>query len=135
MIPMTNTQSKQLEEGLELLLDYKLELFFDYNRTEMLVPVVVQDNTTLQVLMLAYANQAAFQKTLETGYATFYSRSRDELWTKGETSGNKLLVREILTDCDQDALHLQSRDGERRSLPHTNAGWRSQNIVLLPTAG
>jgi phosphoribosyl-AMP cyclohydrolase len=56
------------------------------------------------VLMLGFMNEEAFRKTVETGYATFYSRSRDKLWMKGETSGHKLVVKQISTDCDQDSL-------------------------------
>ena len=69
-----------------------------------LVPVVVQDATTNEVLTLAYANREAVEKTLATGEAHFYSRSRDELWRKGETSGNTQRVVEVRLDCDGDAL-------------------------------
>lgn len=69
-----------------------------------LIPVVAQDFLTGEIRMLAFANQAAVDKTLATGLATFWSRSRKALWTKGETSGNALTVREVLVDCDEDAL-------------------------------
>lgn len=69
-----------------------------------LIPAVIQEAATNKVLMLGYMNDEAFRKTLETGYVTFYSRSRKMLWTKGETSGHKLEVREMRVDCDQDAL-------------------------------
>ena len=69
-----------------------------------LLPVVVQDATTLKVLMVAYMNREAYEKTVETGKATFYSRSRNSLWTKGETSGNYLNVVSIKADCDNDTL-------------------------------
>lgn len=69
-----------------------------------LVPVIVQDRVTLKVLMLGYMNAEALQKTQESGKVTFWSRSRGCLWTKGETSGNFLLLKEIFVDCDADTL-------------------------------
>ncbi|WP_077604451.1 bifunctional phosphoribosyl-AMP cyclohydrolase/phosphoribosyl-ATP diphosphatase HisIE [Oceanobacillus sojae] len=72
-----------------------------------LVPAIVQDYTTGEVLTLAYMNEVSLVKTLETGETWFYSRSRKELWNKGETSGNKQLVKRIKVDCDQDALVVQ----------------------------
>ncbi|WP_299462907.1 phosphoribosyl-AMP cyclohydrolase [uncultured Microscilla sp.] len=72
-----------------------------------LLPVIVQEQNSGNVLMLGYANEAALQETLETGYATFWSTSRNELWTKGKTSGDYLKITHILTDCDQDALVYQ----------------------------
>jgi len=69
-----------------------------------LLAVVVQDATTAEVLMVAYANADAVRLTVETGQAWFWSRSRQELWHKGETSGNTMQVREILVDCDADTL-------------------------------
>ena len=72
-----------------------------------LLPVVVQDATTLKVLMVAYMNREAFEKTVETGKATFFSRSRGSLWTKGETSGNFLNVVSIAADCDNDTLLIK----------------------------
>lgn len=69
-----------------------------------LVPTIVQDATSKQVLMLAYMNAASLQKTLESGQTVFWSRSRNELWHKGATSGNTQTVREIRVDCDADTL-------------------------------
>lgn len=74
-----------------------------------LVPVVVQDAETGQVLMMAYANAQAVEKTRDTGWAHFWSRSRQTLWKKGETSGNALKVLAVLGDCDEDALLYQVR--------------------------
>lgn len=74
-----------------------------------LIPVVVQDNQTLEVLMLAYANAEAVRLTMETGTAWFWSRSRNELWNKGATSGNYMFVDQMLTDCDTDSLLLLCR--------------------------
>ncbi len=72
-----------------------------------LLPAVAQDAATGEVLMLAYINQASWEETLKTGLATYWSRSRQELWTKGKTSGNVQQVKEILVDCDQDAVVLK----------------------------
>ena len=74
-----------------------------------LLPVIVQDNTTLKVLMLGYMNREAFEKTVKEGVVTFWSRSRKCLWTKGETSGNFLHVVEMLPDCDADTLLVRAR--------------------------
>ena len=76
----------------------------DFTKTGGLVPAIVQDNETGEVLMLAYMNQEAFDATLSTGKATFYSRGRQTLWVKGETSGNVQLVKEIRIDCDDDTV-------------------------------
>ena len=74
-----------------------------------LLPVIVQDATTLKVLMLGYMNREAFDKTVAEGRVTFWSRSRECLWTKGETSGNFLHVEELLKDCDSDTLLVRAR--------------------------
>ncbi|MDR2894646.1 MAG: bifunctional phosphoribosyl-AMP cyclohydrolase/phosphoribosyl-ATP diphosphatase HisIE [Alistipes sp.] len=74
-----------------------------------LVPAIVQDNDTLQVLMLGYMNRPAYERTLETGRVTFWSRTRQTLWTKGETSGNFLEVVSISVDCDSDTLLVRAR--------------------------
>ncbi|MCX6621172.1 MAG: phosphoribosyl-AMP cyclohydrolase [Acidobacteria bacterium] len=76
----------------------------DFAKDGGLVAAIIQDHATGRVLMLGYMNEEAFQKTVETGFATFYSRSRKKLWLKGETSGHRLVVKEISTDCDLDAL-------------------------------
>ena len=76
----------------------------DFEKGGGLVPVVVQDINTKTVLMLAYANKEALMKTIETGYAHYYSRSRKKIWKKGETSGNVQKVVKILLDCDEDTL-------------------------------
>ena len=76
----------------------------NFKKTDGLITAVIQDHKTGRVLMVGFMNEEAFQKTVETGFATFYSRSRKKLWLKGETSGHRLVVKEIFTDCDQDAL-------------------------------
>ena len=79
----------------------------DFIKTGGLVPAIVQDNETGEILMLAYMNQEAFDATLSTGKATYYSRSRQTLWVKGETSGNVQLVKEIRIDCDDDTVLIK----------------------------
>jgi len=79
----------------------------NFNKGNGLVPVVIQDNNTLQVLMVGYMNEEAFKKTREEGKVTFFSRSKNRLWTKGETSGNYLIVKEITIDCDNDTLLIK----------------------------
>jgi phosphoribosyl-AMP cyclohydrolase len=76
----------------------------DFEKMQGLAPVIVQDARTGEVLMLGFMNRAAYDKTLTTGYVTFYSRTRNELWTKGETSGNRLKVLSALADCDLDTV-------------------------------
>jgi len=78
----------------------------DFSKLNGLVPDVIQDGATREVLMVGFMNQAALDKTVETGFATFFSRTRNKLWTKGETSGNRLQVDRILVDCDDDTLLL-----------------------------
>jgi phosphoribosyl-AMP cyclohydrolase len=79
----------------------------DYTKLDGLVAAVIQDHASGRVLMVGFMNQEAFRKTVETGFATFYSRSRNKLWLKGETSGHRLIVKEISTDCDRDAVLLK----------------------------
>ena len=79
----------------------------DFNKGKGLLPAIVQDYETGDVLMLAYMNRESWLKTLETGRATFWSRSRNALWIKGETSGHVQLVREVMIDCDEDTILLK----------------------------
>lgn len=72
------------------------------------MPAIIQDSTTNKVLMLGYMNEKALQKTMAEQKVTFYSRTKDRLWTKGETSGNFLFVKEIIADCDQDTLLIKA---------------------------
>lgn len=78
----------------------------DFTKLGGLIPAVIQDATTSEVLMVGFMNEEAFDRTRQTGFATFFSRSRDTLWTKGETSGNRLKVERILLDCDDDTVLL-----------------------------
>ncbi len=94
----------------------------DFKKGGGLVPAIVQDHETNEVLMLAYMNEQSWQKTLETGKATYWSRSRNALWVKGESSGNVQLVKEILIDCDNDTVLLKV-DQKGGAACHT--GYRS----------
>jgi len=76
----------------------------EFNKINGLIPVIIQDDTSLQVLMLGYMNEEAYQKTIAEQKVSFYSRSRKRIWTKGETSGNFLWVKEMFLDCDNDSL-------------------------------
>ena len=92
-----------------------------------LVPAVVQDYKTQKVLMLGFMNEAAFKKTEEIGKVTFYSRSKGRLWTKGEESGNFLLVKQMLSDCDDDTLLIKAEP--KGPVCHTGADtcWSERN--------
>ncbi len=79
-------------------------LNLDFKKTGGLIPAIVQDYETGEVLMLAYINKEAWEATLSTGKATYFSRSRQTLWIKGETSGNMQIIREIRIDCDDDTV-------------------------------
>jgi phosphoribosyl-AMP cyclohydrolase len=79
----------------------------DYSKLNGLIPAVIQDAESAEVLMVGFMNDVALAETRRTGYATFFSRSRNALWMKGETSGNKLHVVEILVDCDDDTVLLK----------------------------
>src|SRR5476651_1429548 len=105
----------------------------NFNKTDGLVPVVIQDEQTLEVLMLGYMNKEAYDKTVQENIVTFFSRSKNRLWTKGETSNNFLHVKSISLDCDQDTLLIKVKpDG-----PTCHTGDRScfktgynQNFIL-----
>jgi phosphoribosyl-AMP cyclohydrolase len=79
----------------------------DYSKLDGLIPAVIQDHSTARVLMVGFMNEEAFRKTVETGFATFYSRSRNKLWLKGESSGHRLAVKSIRTDCDEDCVLVE----------------------------
>jgi phosphoribosyl-ATP pyrophosphohydrolase/phosphoribosyl-AMP cyclohydrolase len=79
----------------------------DYSKLDGLIPAVIQDAESAEVLMVGFMNDEALAQTRRTGYATFFSRTRGKLWTKGETSGNKLQVVETLVDCDDDTVLLK----------------------------
>ena len=79
----------------------------DFSKLDGLIPAVIQDHSTGEVLMVGFMNDEALRLTRETGFATFFSRTRGKLWTKGETSGNRLQVTRILVDCDDDTVLVQ----------------------------
>jgi phosphoribosyl-ATP pyrophosphohydrolase/phosphoribosyl-AMP cyclohydrolase len=81
----------------------------DFDKLNGLIPAVVQDDATNEVLMVGFMNAEALARTRETGFVTFFSRSRNTLWTKGETSGNRLEVVRLLTDCDDDTVLVRAR--------------------------
>ena len=85
---------------------FNMEL--DFSKLNGLVTAVVQDHKTGRVLMVGFMNEESFRKTVETGFVTFFSRSRNKLWLKGETSGHRLVVKEIATDCDRDTLLIKA---------------------------
>ncbi len=100
----------------------------DFSKLGGLITAVIQDHKTGRVLMVGFMNDEAFRKTVETGYATFFSRSRNKLWLKGETSGHRLVVKEISTDCDRDALLVKVEALGPGRLP------RRLRELLLPAA-
>ena len=104
----------------------------DFAKGAGLVPVVVQDAATHAVLMLGYANREAVERTLQSGHLHFWSRSRDELWLKGDRSGNFLQVRRLALDCDGDALlaEVEPATGET-PVCHTGAATRFHNDLPL----
>lgn len=110
----------------------------DFDKMMGLAPAIVQDASTGEVLMLGFMNREACEKTLHTGYVTFFSRTRNELWTKGDTSGNRLRVISASTDCDLDTIlcrvevegegvvcHTGTRTCFNTELPVTPAGGQS----------
>lgn len=84
-----------------------MDIKIDYKKLAGLVPVVIQDYANDKVLMLGFMNEVALKVTTETMYVTFFSRTRNKLWMKGEQSGNKLEVKEIYTDCDNDSILIK----------------------------
>ena len=85
----------------------------DFSKLDGLIPAVIQDSKTLEILMVGFMNEEALAKTKETGFATFWSRTRNKLWMKGETSGNRLEVTDILVDCDDDTVLVKvNRQGD-----------------------
>lgn len=128
---MDKELTQQIEEGNELRLQFE--------KRDGLLPVVVQESSSGDILMIASVNGEALNQTIKTGKATFWSTSRQKLWVKGETSGNALLLNEILVDCDQDALiykvtldgdgacHTKSEDGS----PRKSCFYRKLNLNSL----
>jgi phosphoribosyl-ATP pyrophosphohydrolase/phosphoribosyl-AMP cyclohydrolase len=105
----------------------------DFNKTDGLIPVIIQDEHTLEVLMLGYMNREAYDKTVAENIVTFFSRSKNRLWTKGETSNNFLHVKDIKIDCDKDTLLIKVKaDGPTCHTGNRNCfntGY-NQNFIL-----
>ena len=93
----------------------------DYSKLDGLIPAVIQDAASSEVLMVGFMNEEALAETRRTGYATFFSRSRQQLWTKGETSGNRLEVVDILVDCDEDTVLVKVNRLGDGNVCHTGA--------------
>jgi phosphoribosyl-AMP cyclohydrolase len=93
----------------------------DFSKLDGLIPAVVQDHETGEVLMVGFMNEEAWNMTRRTGYVTFFSRTRNALWTKGETSGNRLAVRELLIDCDEDTVLVKAECQGDGNVCHTGA--------------
>ena len=101
----------------------------DFSKLDGLIPAVIQDAQSAEVLMVGFMNEEALALTRQTGFATFFSRTRNKLWTKGETSGNKLQVIEMLTDCDDDTVLVKVKRLGDGNVCHT--GTRSCFVQRL----
>lgn len=99
----------------------------DFTKNNGLIPVIIQDNETKMVLMLGYMNQEAYNKTLETNKVTFFSRSKNRLWTKGEESGNFLNLVSIKNDCDNDSLLIQVNPVGATCHTGSDTCWQEEN--------
>ncbi len=93
----------------------------DFTKLDGLIPAVVQDATSGEVLMVGFMNEQAWDLTRQTGYVTFFSRSRNALWTKGETSGNRLAVQQLFVDCDEDTVLIKAAREGNGQVCHTGA--------------
>ncbi len=91
----------------------------DFSKLDGLIPAVIQDAHNAEVLMVGFMNEEALAITRQTGFATFFSRTRNKLWTKGETSGNRLEVVEMLTDCDDDTVLIKVKRHGDGNVCHT----------------
>ena len=109
----------------------------DFEKMGGLVPAIIQDAVTQKVLMLGFMNEEAYQKTLDTKHVTFWSRTRNTLWTKGETSGNFLNLVDIKVDCDNDTLLIQAHPDGPTCHTGTDTCWGEENheTVIEATNG
>ncbi len=114
------------------------DIKIDFSKSDGLVPCIVQDVDTNKVLMLGFMNEGAYNKTREEKKVTFFSRSKQRLWTKGETSGNFLYVKEILVDCDQDTLLVKVKPagpvchtGADTCFNEVNDGWNLNSLATI----
>jgi phosphoribosyl-AMP cyclohydrolase len=104
----------------------------DFSKLGGLIPAVVQDEVSNEVLMVGFMNEDAWSLTQHSGYVTFFSRTRNTLWTKGETSGNRLSVRQVLLDCDEDTILIKVRREGEGNVCHT--GQRSCFFNVIQNA-
>jgi phosphoribosyl-ATP pyrophosphohydrolase/phosphoribosyl-AMP cyclohydrolase len=93
----------------------------DFTKLDGLIPAVVQDETSNEVLMVGFMNAEAWKLTREKGFVTFFSRTRNTLWMKGETSGNRLAVKQIFIDCDEDTVLIKAKREGDGNVCHTGA--------------
>jgi phosphoribosyl-ATP pyrophosphohydrolase/phosphoribosyl-AMP cyclohydrolase len=93
----------------------------DFSKLSGLIPAVIQDDTTSEVLMVGFMNEEALARTRDTGFVTFFSRTRNTLWTKGETSGNRLQVTTMFVDCDDDTVLVKVKRLGDGNVCHTGA--------------
>ena len=98
-----------------------MDIDIDFDKMQGLAPAVIQDDSSAELLMVGFMNREALETTLRTGFVTFYSRTRQTLWTKGETSGNRLEVIAASTDCDRDTVLLRVRVLGEGKVCHTGA--------------
>lgn len=106
----------------------------NFSKLDGLVPAVVQDDISNEVLMVGFMNEEAYALTKATGYVTFFSRSRNELWMKGETSGNRLRVVTLLSDCDDDTVLARVQREGAGNVCHTGTRSCFQTVVALSEA-
>jgi len=107
LIPETRNHQKSTGPPLKRRAFSFYGMQLDFSKLDGLLPAVIQDAQSGRVLMVGFMNDEAFRRTVETGYATFYSRSRNKLWMKGESSGHRLVVKEISADCDNDTVLIK----------------------------
>ena len=134
---MNKNELNQLEEGKKLNLDFS-KLFTIIKNKNYVIPVAVQNSDTKEVILIAYTNQEAFEHTIKTKTATFWSTTRNELWIKGNRSGNTFKIQKIFINCEQNSLvyvvkpegegicHTYNKDGKAR-----NCYYRSINLESL----
>ena len=107
----------------------------DFSKLNGLIPAVIQDDASGEVLMVGFMNQDALDRTIATGYATFFSRTRNTLWTKGETSGNRLKVNHLLVDCDDDTVLIKATRMGDGNVCHTGTRTCFRSMELPAEAG
>jgi phosphoribosyl-AMP cyclohydrolase len=101
----------------------------DFAKLGGLIPAVVQDEISNEVLMVGFMNEEAWRRTEQSGYVTFFSRTRNTLWMKGETSGNRLAVRQVLLDCDEDTVLIKVRREGDGNVCHTGQRTCFFNVI------